>query len=94
MSITPEEVAKVARLARLELGPDEVTAMTGQLARILEYVDKLRELDTTGVTPASHALAVVNAFREDEVRPSLPREEALANAPLANEEAFVVPRVI
>lgn len=94
MSITPEEVAKVARLARLELGPDEVTAMTGQLALILEYVDKLRELDTSEVTPVSHALAVVNAFREDEVRPSLPREEALANAPLANGEAFVVPRVI
>ncbi len=94
MSITPEEVAKVARLARLELGPDEVAAMTDQLARILEYVDKLSELDTSGVTPVSHALAVVNAFREDEVRPSLPREEALANAPMANEEAFVVPRVI
>lgn len=94
MQINEEQVMQVARLARLELDPAEVGPLTGQLDRILQYVDKLNELDTTGVTPVTHALSVVNAFREDEVAPSLPRAEALANAPLATEEAFVVPKVL
>lgn len=94
MQINEEQVMQVARLARLELDPAEVGPLTGQLDSILQYVDKLNELDTTGVTPVTHALSVVNAFREDEVAPSLPRAEALANAPLATEEAFVVPKVL
>ncbi len=93
MQIGPEKVVEMARLARLELEPEEVEALTGELNSILEYVDKLQQLDTTGVEPVSHALSVVNAFREDEVAPSLSREEALANAPEANDEAFVVPKV-
>jgi len=94
MKITRAEVQYVARLARLELGEAEAETMTGQLDRILSYVDKLNELDTSAVVPTTHAIALVNAFREDELRESLPREAALANGPLQNGEAFVVPRVI
>jgi len=94
MNITKEEVAKVANLARLELSEQEVIEITGQLDRILGYVAKLNEIDTTDVVPTTHALAIHNAFREDVVQPSLPQQEALANGPRQNGEAFVVPRVI
>ena len=94
MNISKEEVAKVAHLARLELSEQEVAEITGQLDRILGYIAKLNELDTKDVAPTTHALAIHNAFREDEVVPSLPREEALANGPRQNGEAFVVPRII
>ncbi|MFZ5765895.1 MAG: Asp-tRNA(Asn)/Glu-tRNA(Gln) amidotransferase subunit GatC [Thermodesulfobacteriota bacterium] len=94
MIISQEEVAKVAHLARLELSEQEIMTLTGQLDRILGYVAKLGEIDTNAIKPTTHALELRNAFREDEVRPSLPREEALANGPRQNGEAFVVPRVI
>jgi aspartyl-tRNA(Asn)/glutamyl-tRNA(Gln) amidotransferase subunit C len=94
MKITAEEVIYVANLARLNLAPEEVGPTTEQLGRILAYVEKLDALNTDGVAPATHALAVTNAFRDDEVRPSLPQQEALANGPQVNGEAFVVPRVI
>ncbi|MDH5525249.1 MAG: Asp-tRNA(Asn)/Glu-tRNA(Gln) amidotransferase subunit GatC [Desulfobulbaceae bacterium] len=94
MKITTEQVAYVAKLARLELSPAEVAKTTEQLDRILTYVEKMGELDTTGVAPSSHALAIENAFREDERKDSLPQQEALANGPKQNGEAFVVPRVI
>ena len=94
MKITPEEVRYVAKLARLSLSEAEVEKTTLQLDGILSYVEKLDQLDTTGVQPTTHALAVKNAFREDEVGKSLPQQEALANGPLQNGEAFVVPRVI
>lgn len=94
MKITREEVLHVAKLARLELTGEEVERMTGQLDAILSYVAKLEELDTTGVSVTTHTQQVVNAFREDEVRPSLPRERALVNGPEQNGETFVVPRVI
>lgn len=94
MKITREEVLHVAKLARLELTGEEVDRMTGQLDAILSYVAKLEELDTIGVSVTTHTQQVVNAFREDEVRPSLPRERALANGPEQNGETFVVPRVI
>jgi aspartyl-tRNA(Asn)/glutamyl-tRNA(Gln) amidotransferase subunit C len=94
MKITREEVQHVAKLARLDLSAAEVDRMTGQLDAILSYVAKLDELDTTGVPVTTHTQQVVNAFREDEVCPSLPRKLALANGPEQNGEAFVVPRVI
>ena len=94
MKITPEEVAYVAQLARLNLTPEEVESMTEQLDRILNYVDKLSELDTAGIEPSTHALSIHNAFREDEVKDSLGQEKSLANSPLQNGEAFVVPKVI
>ena len=85
---------KVAQLARLELSEDEVEAITGQLDEILGYVAKLNEIDTKDVAPTTHALAIHNAFRDDVVQPSLPQDEALANGPRQNGEAFVVPRII
>ena len=94
MKITPEEVSHVASLARLQLTPEEVDAMAKQLDEILTYVAKLNELDTDGIPPTTHAISIVNAFREDEVKPSLEREKTLANGPLQNGEFFVVPRVI
>jgi aspartyl-tRNA(Asn)/glutamyl-tRNA(Gln) amidotransferase subunit C len=94
MSISKEEVMKVAHLARLELSPAEAESMTGQLSTILGYVAKLNEIDCRAIAPTTHVLAIENAFRTDEVRPSLSRQEALANAPVQNGEAFVVPRII
>ena len=94
MKITTEEISHVANLARLHLSPEEVEAMARQLDDILSYVAKLNELDTGGVPPTTHAISIVNAFREDEVKPSLDREKALANGPKQNGESFVVPRVI
>lgn len=94
MKITREEVEHVATLARLNLSEEELARMTDQLDTILSYVAKLDELDTADIQPTTHAFSISNAFREDEVTPSLPREEALANGPKENGEAFVVPRII
>lgn len=94
MKISREDVQKVAQLARLRLCEEELVTMTGQLDTILSYVDKLNELDTDGVEPTTHVLAVSNAFREDRVRPSLTRQQALANGPAVDEESFLVPRVL
>lgn len=94
MGITKEEVERVAHLARLHLSELELKTMTIQLDTILSYVAKLNELDTVGVQPMTHAFAVSNAFRNDQVLDSLAREEALANSPCQNREMFVVPRII
>ena len=92
--IDMKEVEHVARLARLELSPEERERMREQLDRILGYIDKLRQLDTTGVEPTSHAVPTVNVFRKDELRPCLSPEEMLANAPDRSGEFFHVPRII
>ena len=94
MKITPDEISHVADLARLQLSREEVESMAQQLDDILSYVAKLNELDVENVTPTTHAISIVNAFRDDEVKPSLERDKALANGPRQNGEAFVVPRVI
>ena len=94
MKITRQEVEKTAQLARLELNEEAVDRMTIQLNTILSYAAKLDELDTTGVPAETHLFGVTNAFRDDEVRLSLPRENALANGPCHNNEAFVVPKII
>lgn len=94
MKISKKEIEHVARLARLDLSDGEVEKMTVQLDTILQYVAKLDELDTSGVAVTTHTQDVVNAFRDDEVRESLPREQALAAGPRQNGEAFVVPKVI
>lgn len=94
MKITKEEVEHVARLARLELRPDEMERITGQLDTLLSYVAKLDEVDTTGVAVTTHTGVTGNGFREDVVTPSLPREIALAGAPQQNGESFVVPRIL
>ena len=92
--ITRKEVEHVARLARLELSEDEKDLMTAQLDRILGYMDKLNELDMSQVEPTSHVIPMVNVMREDEVRPCLKQDEALANAPDRQEVFFRVPRII
>jgi len=94
MKISPDEVEHVARLARLELSPNEKEDLTRQMNRILQYVEKLNELDTTGVSPTSHAIDLENAFRDDAVEVSLPRDASLENAPESNGAEFVVPRII
>ena len=94
MKISKQEVEQVARLARLELHQEEVDRITTHLDSILGYVAKLDELDTKGVVATSHSHDATNAFREDEVRESLPHDKALANGPLENGESFVVPRII
>ena len=94
MNITRKEVEHVANLARLNLSEEELARMTGQLDTILSYVAKLDELDTREVAPTTHAFSIQNAFREDEVQESLPREEALANAPREDGKAFIVPKII
>lgn len=93
MAITREQVLHVARLARLEIPEAEITTLQEQLGAILEAVGKVAELDLSDVEPTSHPLDLVNALDEDEPRPSLTREEALANAPDAREGAFRVPSV-
>jgi len=94
MAITREEVLHVAKLARLELADDEVERFTEQLSAILDAVGKVSELDLTGVEPTSHPLDLVNVARADEPEPSLPREEALANAPDVEGGFFKVPPAI
>lgn len=91
MAITRDEVLHVASLAHLELTDDEVERFTEQLGAILEAVGKVAELDLTGVEPLSHPLDLVNVWAEDEPRPSWPIEEALANAPEAEDDHFRVP---
>lgn len=94
MKITRQEVDHVARLARLGLSEDEKERMRTELDSILTYVDKLNQLDTSQVEPTSHVIPMTNVFREDEVRPSLPQEQSLANAPDRQEAFFRVQRIL
>jgi aspartyl-tRNA(Asn)/glutamyl-tRNA(Gln) amidotransferase subunit C len=94
MKITRDEVENVAVLARLELTGEEKDIFTGHMDAILAYVDKLNELDTSGVIPTSHAVPMENAFRDDEARPSIGVDSALANAPERADGFFRVPKVI
>jgi aspartyl-tRNA(Asn)/glutamyl-tRNA(Gln) amidotransferase subunit C len=94
MSLSREDVARVALLARLRLGAEELDQFTGQLNAIVGYVDHLQALDTTGVEPLAHGVEVRNVFRADKRGESLPREAALANAPERNDESFLVPAVL
>ena len=91
MAITRDEVLHVARLARLELTDDEVDRFTEQLSAILEAVAKVAELDLSDVEPTAHPLDLVNVWAEDEPRPSLSVDEALANAPDRQDGFFKVP---
>jgi aspartyl-tRNA(Asn)/glutamyl-tRNA(Gln) amidotransferase subunit C len=93
MAITREDVVHVARLARLEIPEAEVEQVREELGAILEAVGKVAELDLSDVDPTSHPLAVVNVWGEDEPRPSLSPEDALANAPDPVDGAFRVPAV-
>ncbi len=93
MALTSQEVDWVAHLARLELSADEKSALTSQLSAILDYINQLQSLDSTGVEPLAHALEIHNIFREDVSQPSLPVDEALTNAPERKGDYYSVPAV-
>jgi aspartyl-tRNA(Asn)/glutamyl-tRNA(Gln) amidotransferase subunit C len=94
MSLTREQVEKVSLLARLRLSDAELETMTIQLSAIVGYIEQLAELDTDSIQPMAHAVELHNVFRADEVRPSVPRSEMLANAPSADGECYLVPAVL
>jgi aspartyl-tRNA(Asn)/glutamyl-tRNA(Gln) amidotransferase subunit C len=94
MSISRPEIEKVALLGRLRLNGVEIAAMTAELGRIVAYVDQLAEVDTAGVEPMAHAIELTNVFRQDDVGDSLPREQALANAPHHDSRGYLVPAVL
>lgn len=85
------DVAHVARLARLELSDDELADYGAQLGVILEHAAQLQAIDTEGLPPTAHPLDITNAFREDEITPSLDRGEVLSQAPDHTDEMFRVP---
>jgi aspartyl-tRNA(Asn)/glutamyl-tRNA(Gln) amidotransferase subunit C len=91
---TREDVERIARLARLELAPDEIDLFRRQLDDILAYARHVQEVDTTGVPPTSHALIAEMPMRDDEAREILRRDDAMAGAPAAAAGLFKVPRVI
>jgi len=92
--IDEAQVRKVARLSRLELTEAEIKEFTGQLSAILDYMEKMNELDTTGVEPLAHCLPINNVFRQDEAGESLGTEKTLANAPQRDGEFFKVPKIL
>jgi aspartyl-tRNA(Asn)/glutamyl-tRNA(Gln) amidotransferase subunit C len=94
MEISKEQVEHVARLARLEVSEDEKAMFARQLSGILTYMDQLKELDTKGIEPTATVLPTDNVFRDDDVRPSLPQEKALANAPDQIDGFFRVPKIL
>jgi len=94
MGISRQDVEKVAMLARLRLSESELATMTDQLAQIVAYVDQLSEVDTEGVEPMAHAIELHNVFKDDCVSASLPREQALANAPRHDGRGYLVPPVL
>ena len=93
-TIDAELVRHIGKLSRIELTDAQVETFAGQLASILDYFDKLQELDTTGVEPMAHAVEIHNVLAEDKPQPSLSPEAALANAPQRDGDFFKVPKVI
>ena len=94
MSATQFDVKYVAHLARLSLTPDEEQKFGTQLGQVLHYIEKLKELDVANVEPTAHAVPLANVNRPDEVRASLPHDEAMRNAPSKAGGLFVVPKIV
>ncbi len=94
MSLTREQVLHIARLARVGVTEEDVARLQEQLSEILEHFEALRALDTEGVPPTSHPLPLESVMRPDEIRPSLSTKDVLANAPLAQEDAFRVRAIL
>lgn len=94
MSATDFDVGYVARLARMRLSEEERTRLGSQLEGILAYVDKLREVDVSGVEPMAHPFPMVNVVREDLARPGMENAEALRNAPAQANGLFLVPKIV
>jgi aspartyl-tRNA(Asn)/glutamyl-tRNA(Gln) amidotransferase subunit C len=94
VALTRDDVADLARLARIDLSEDELEVLVPQLDVILESVAHVSDVAADDIPPTSHALPLTNVFRADEVRPSLPREAVLAGAPAAEQDRFRVPRIL
>lgn len=94
MAVTKEDIERTAKLARLRLSPAELEAMTETLSKVFQYIDKLHEVDTTGVEPLHHVLDMQNVMEADVPRPCLNREEILSDAPDRTAEYFRIPRVV
>lgn len=94
MALTIKEVEHVALLARLTLSEDEKAKFCDQLSSILNYADTLNVLPTDDVEPLTHILTTYNVFRTDQVKPSMDRDEMLANAPVAEDGQYKVPKII
>lgn len=94
MAATEFDVKYVAHLARIALTSDEEQKLGAQLGQILGHIEKLKELDVTGVEPTAHAVPLVNVTRPDEVRPSLPHHDAMRNAPAQANGLFTVPKIV
>lgn len=88
------DISYTAHLARIELSAEEKATLSTQLAGVLRYVEKLNEVDVTGVEPTAHAVPLSNVLRQDEVRPSIDRERILANAPETARGLFIVPKIV
>jgi aspartyl-tRNA(Asn)/glutamyl-tRNA(Gln) amidotransferase subunit C len=94
MKISKEEIEHIAVLARLSLSEEEKELFGSQLSSILDYMEKLNELDTKGIEPTSHVLSLSNVMRNDIPMPSIPKEDALMNAPDHTEKFYRVPKII
>ena len=94
MQVTDEMIANLASLSRLKFNNEERIEIKKDLQRMISFVEKLNEVDTTGVEPLLHMTDAINVYREDVVKGSMPKAEALANAPFADENYFKVPKVI
>jgi aspartyl-tRNA(Asn)/glutamyl-tRNA(Gln) amidotransferase subunit C len=94
LSLTPEEVTHIARLARVGLSEDDVSRFQDQLSQILDYFQRLQEADTENIPPTAHTLAMHNVMRDDEPRPSFDKEDILANAPQREGDHFRVRAVL
>jgi len=94
MKISKEEIEHIAALARLSLSEEEKELFGSQLSSILDYMEKLNELDTKGIEPTSHVLSLSNVMRNDIPMPSIPKEDALMNAPDHTEKFYRVPKII
>lgn len=94
MKISKKDIEHVADLARINITDDEKVALEKELSSIIDFADKLSELDTNGIEPAAHAIHIQNVFRKDEVVPSYKREELIENAPEKQAGCFAVPRIV
>ncbi|MDR1193732.1 MAG: Asp-tRNA(Asn)/Glu-tRNA(Gln) amidotransferase subunit GatC [Peptococcaceae bacterium] len=94
MKITRETVIRVAGLAKLALTEAETERLTHEMGKIVEFADKLAELELTAVAPTTHAVQMENVYRADELKPSYPREEILANGPERDDTCFLVPKAV
>ena len=94
MAATEFDIKYIAHLARLRLTPEEEQKFGAQLGQVLDYIEKLKELEVSQVEPTAHAVPLVNVTRPDELRPSLPHEAAMRNAPAQSKGLFIVPKIV